>query len=504
MMRVVSLWAPAMVFVIGLLITQGPVLNPDALEMGLVGQGFWGDGPEGLDPHYYPPVFPFLSAVFSVFLPGHAAVLLLSPLAMGGLFMCLWAVVDSQKSAVWSGWVLVGVMWSSPALRDATVGADPRAIQLVFLYAGMVLVLLPSSRLKSLILGGIAGLLVLTRPEGFLFAGLLLGGALLHWRKKVGWAFGSFACVVVPYLLLVSRAVGSVSLNSRSWEIKGAALLDFLPVRSLVHLWGAGAQSTPFRDFLHELGPQNALPKGDFFGSIGAAFVELGGGVFPVLWPAIAGGFWLLLKRRRFLLLLLAGAVVGSAALYLVPMGRDLALPLNNLLPGVVALHVLACVGILEGILLLNRRGLNRGAWGAVVVLILLCGWDLHEESNQASPSSYREASSWMKSELPEDVRVASSLGSSPIVRLADRTWVRIPSRWERVADWRTESKRPEFLVLTSTDGLWMLGPPQLFSHGESAELSAFFRDEKGWVLVIDLRKSSRGGQFHQAPLVVE
>ena len=109
MMRVVSLWAPVMVFVIGLLITQGPVLNPDALEMGLVGEGFWGDGPEGLDPHYYPPVFPFLSAVFSVFLPGHAAVLLLSPLAMCGLFMCLWVRARA---------ITMGLYWHILAARQ--------------------------------------------------------------------------------------------------------------------------------------------------------------------------------------------------------------------------------------------------------------------------------------------------------------------------------------------------------------------------------------------------
>ncbi|MEC7384674.1 MAG: hypothetical protein VYB14_00700, partial [Planctomycetota bacterium] len=401
------------------------------------------------------------------------------------------------------GAVLLGVFWSSPELRSLAVSPDPRGLQLAFLYAGIGLVILPFQRFRGVSLGALAGLLVLTRPEGFLFASLLLGVALFQWKKKAAVSIGCFFAVVLPYLGLVSKSVGGVSLNSRAWEIKGSLLLEFLPVRPLIHLWGAGAESTPFREVLRDLGPQNAVPQENLWGALGAAGVELGASLLLVWWAAAAWGAVLIARSSRPLTALLGGTIVVSMALYWVPMGRDLALPLINLLPAVVALHFLAAWGLVDGLSRLRSRN-RSGAFAGGAVALMIGLWGLHNGENRALPESFNGASSWMSENLPSEAEVASSLGSAPIVHQSHRRWMRIPSRWERSVEWKSAMNRPDFLVLSSTDGLWMLGPPRLNGLGVTVEPAAFFRDPKGWVLLLEFGKQTGAGQFNESGVVPE
>ena len=495
-------WVAVLAYSVGVLLTQTPVLNPDALEMGLVGQAYFGADDLGLDLHHYPPAFPMISAVMSLMLPLDAAILVIAPLAFCGVLFALSHLLKAQNRMLAAA-VLIGVFWTSPELTALSVSPDPRGLQLAFFFGGMVLVLRAAQPGRGILLGGVAGLLVLTRPEGFLFASLLLGAAVIRWKRRSVATMACFSAVVLPYLWMVSRAVGSLSLNSRAWEIKGSGLLELLPVRSLIHLWGAGAQTTPFREVLRDLGPQSAVPQESFFGSLGAAASELGSSMLPMWWLPAIWGVLLLWRTRRMLLLLLSGTVAVSMMLYLVPMGRDLALPLINLLPAVVALHLLAVFGILDG---LRRLRPQREAGARVVTAaVLLSGiWALHRGADHRPSESYSSAVSWMKTNLSDGERVASSLGSAPLVHQARHSWVRIPSRWERAVSWKSREHRPDYLILTSTDGLWMMGPPTLDSGGFLTEPVAFFRDSRGWVLVLELGKEPRARHLHKSGVVVE
>ena len=428
MSHVAFSWGVVLAFIGGVLLTQVPVLNPDALEMGLVGKSLWGTGATGLDSFYYPPAFPLLSALAAAALPLHAGILVIAPLAFCAVVFALWRLLDARNQWLTAA-VLLGVLWSSAELRALAVSPDPRGLQLAFFFGGTALLLGPAQRIRCMVVGLLAGLLVLTRPEGFLFSSLLLAAAVFHWRQKAIAAWACFFAVVLPYVWLVSRAVGNLSLNSRAWEIKGSGLLEFLPVRPLVHLWGAGAQGTPFREVLRELGPQTAVPQENLLGSLGAAAGELGASLLPLWWVAAAWGGVLIWRSRRLLMLLLGGAVAVSMALYLVPMGRDLALLLINLLPAVVALHFLAVWGLVDALQRLERR--IRGGMITIGLAVFLVGaFGLTSGTGHALPESYSSAASWMKVNLPPSTRVASSLGSSPIVHQAERVWEHIPSRW--------------------------------------------------------------------------
>lgn len=495
-------WLVIGVYLLGVLATQASVVNPDALEMGLVGQDLFGGDRLNLDVHHYPPVFPVVSAMASLVLPLPAAILVLAPLAFCGVLVALVRLLGAPLGGL-SAAVLVGVLWSSPELAALSVSPDPRGLQLAFFYGGVVLLLGSAHLARGVGVGLLSGLLVLTRPEGILFAVLLLAVACVLWRRRVGPALACFAGVVLPYLWWVSSAVGSVSLNSRAWEIKGAGLLELLPVRPLIHLWGAGAQTTPFREVLREIGPQASVPQESFLGALWAAAGELGAGLLPLWWVAAVWGALRLWRTKKTLLVLLVGTIGVSMALYLVPMGRDLALPLINLLPGLVALHVLAVLGLVHAVEWLSQRS-QAGAIGVTAVVLLAGGWALRGGQDVAQSESLHRAASWMKAELSEDAQVASSLGSAPLVHLAEKHWVRIPSRWERAVLWEGPEYRPDYLVLSSTDGLWMLGPPALNTEESGAKPAAFFRDERGWVLLLELGEETGAGHLDESGIVVE
>jgi len=486
-----SWWSVGLFFVL-IAFTQSPVLNPDALEMGLVGQaqlGFMDKGDLALS--HYPPLYPVLTALLGVVTGPHVALIALNFICMLGVVFLLQSIVKRVTNPPFLGLWVVFIGFSLAPMRWMTTTADPRALQLFLILLGLFLLRREASSREVWALGFVSGGLVLCRPEGLLFAGLLLVGSWVLWRRVAVKSWGAFALIALPYWTWISLSVGSLSLSSRAWELKGAPLLEILPVRPLIQLWGTGATSTPFREILHDVEVIGSVPRSGVVEAIGASIQALYAGCPLIVLVFAALGACFLWSRQRFLLGMLSSLVAFSMALYLVPMGRDLALPLINLLPGVVAIWALAVCGALACFERLDQRGLSRQLTLGLTLAGILCfailglsseGWRMNLP--QAGDSS-AQASAWLKNTLAEDERVASSLGSSAIVRRAGRRWERVVSRWERPVLWEGE-KAPDYLLFTSVDGDWMLGPP-LFEPERVFEPVAYFRDGQGWVMILKI-----------------
>ncbi len=362
-------WWPAWAFVVLLTVSTAPSLSPDAVEMGVVGQSFWSGASNGLDWHHYPPIGPGLYGLLASFLPMSMALVAPSMLAATGLFVVLVSRLSNRGPRVEVVFVLLALFYSSEALVRTATEADVRGLQLFFLFVGIFLVAREEapSRKERMVLGAIAGGLVLCRPEGILYAGLLGLLALKSWRGRSILSGLVAAGVVLPYLGWVSMETGALTLSSRSWELKGAGLLEFLPTRPLIQLWGAGAETTEFREILSVLPAQGSVPLEGPLAALSAA----GGAIvfsMPIWsWPFVIFGMVRLWVDDRFLSLAFGGVVGICVALYWVPMGRDSALPLINLLPAVVCF--LFC-GVL-GMLVVRAWGLGSVEWLGSVGLVL-------------------------------------------------------------------------------------------------------------------------------------
>ena len=511
MTKSLRFWWPAWVFVLLVTAFTSPSLSPDAVEMGVVGQSLWSGPVDGLDWHHYPPIGPVLYGLLALFLPLPMALAGLSILAATGLFLVLVYGLEGRGPRKEGVFVLLALFFSSDALVRTATEADVRGLQLLLLFSGIFIVAREGSpsRQQRLILGAIAGGLVLCRPEGILFAGLLALSALKAWRGRSVLSGIVALCIVVPYLGWVSLETGTWTLSSRAWELKGAGLLELLPTRPLIQLWGAGAETTDFRQVLSALPAQGSVPLEGPFAALSAAGRAI---VFSMpiwSWLFVVIGMMRLWSQQRFLSVLFGGVVGICVALYWVPMGRDSALPLINLLPAVVCFLFFSVLGLLSATAWL---GVRYGDWTKWILWLGLGSWSLGSGWIRTDASLedalFSEASSWMDVHASGQT-VASSFGSSRAVRVAkDVEWARIPSRWERRSLWADPKDSPDWLLLSHVDGLWALGPPVL----GRAEPRAFFRNRLGWIVLLRIDPPppiSLGGgsgtiQADESSLVVE
>jgi len=485
-------WVAPVLFFLVLALTQSPHLNPDALEMAQVGASFFGESAHPLSWTHYPPLYPFFAGLFSLVLHTPAALVAINLFCILGLVLLLQHWVSEKESPLWQGLVVLLVGLGLGPVRDIALAADPRALQLLLIFLGLFLIRPEASGFQQKLLGVLAGLVILCRPEGLLFSALLLGGATVVWRRAA-WRSAVFFCgIVLPYFVWIFRATGS--LSTRSWELQGAGLLTDLPVRPLVQMWGAGASDTPFREILQGVEGAAILPSSSLFSALFEALRAMGQGVSP-LWLLLAGwGAGLVWRRSRIQLLLFLGVFLGALALYWAPMGRDEAQPLVNLLPAVAVVWVLASVGAV-GLVQWKHARLKVPFWGVLLVLAPISAREVL--SSSPNPDLSAQASAWLKNSLSPQSRIASSLGSSEIVRRAKLQWERVPARWERPHLW-SEALEPDYLLLSSVDGVWMLGPP-FFPEEMPLVPVAYLGEANDWVLVLDLKASRR--QMHQAAL---
>jgi hypothetical protein len=495
MTRPLHLWVAPILFFLILALTGSPHLNPDALEMGRVGAGFFGGETQGLSWTHYPPLYPLLAGFFGLILSLPVALVAINLGCVLGLIFCIQYGVAGEKPALWRALVVAGVGLGLSPIREIALGADPRAVQMLLIFSGLFLLQPGASRFQKRALGALAALLLMCRPEGLLFAGVLLAGAVWVWRKSALQTVLFFIALVFPYFLWVYRAVGS--LGTRSWELQGAGLLTDFPVRPLVQMWGAGAVDTPFRTLLQGVEGATALPNTGLFSALQAALVALSQGLSPLFLGLALWGAVVLWRRNRVRLVLFACVFGGALVLYWVPMGRDTAQPLLNLLPAVGVVWVWASLGVVEiadGV----HKHFRWSRWAVAGVLVAPGSTvDLLSAPATSSTGLSTQASAWLKQNLQSKDRIASSLGSSGIVRRAELRWERVPARWERPSLW-AGALQPDYLLLSSVDGGWMLGPPLLPVDLPLIPV-AYFGDARDWALLLDLKSARR--QMNQAAL---
>ena len=161
------------------------------------------------------PVFP-MALMLSFGLLGHTYPAALAPLFAANLFLPL-AVFGAARAFEVSRTVAYVVAVLSvvfPLIQVYSLGAaepDPIFILLLALTTMAVgrVVRAPERREWAVLLGLLAGLAATTRPEGPLYAGLFVVGAILQTRKAAtGLAALTAAAVVAPFVVYVYSGLG--------------------------------------------------------------------------------------------------------------------------------------------------------------------------------------------------------------------------------------------------------------------------------------------------------
>lgn len=480
-------WIPGLVLV-ALAVVGTPSLNPDAMEMVDVGRCSLGLAPSfvdctSLELVAYPPLYPLLSGALSVVFGPWAAAVVVS--ALGAVLFALGMGMLAGRLLPGALPIAAAMVVLFPVFRFYGLTSDPRLGAVGLMLLSWAILLGRESPRSRWVAGALAGLALWMRPEGIVHAAVFCAGALVLTRKALPALLGVVA-VAGSYLSWLALHFGTLSLSARSWELKGAPLLDLFPVRWLIQLWGVGATAPPFRSWLQqaEAGAAQSIDPLSSLVVVGRIFLqevpwELHALALVGLGVSLAGG------ACRRTLVALGGVSVPAVALGLSPMGLDLGMPLKNLLPVLAVEALLGAVALAAAVNRLPERGSRVGSWGAVAVLAAAWLPRTHLEGRfwPAMSSEAVQAAAWLSEHTPPDARVGATFSSGPVVRRAGRTLAVIPSPWE-MARW--EADPPDFLVVTGIDGTWPLRSPDLAVL--DATPSAFFATARGWAMVLALR----------------
>jgi hypothetical protein len=161
------------------------------------------------------PVFP-MTLLLSFGLLGHTYPAALAPLFVANLFLplavfCAARVFEASRTVAYVVAVLSVVF---PLIQVYSLGAvepDPIFILLLALATWAVgrVVRAPGRRGLAILLGLLAGLVATTRPEGPLYAGLFVLGAIIATRRATtGLAALSAAALVAPFVIYVYSGLG--------------------------------------------------------------------------------------------------------------------------------------------------------------------------------------------------------------------------------------------------------------------------------------------------------
>jgi len=492
--------------VIAISLLAAPLLNPDGLEMVQVGQCLLGINAvdywmcETWQPLYYPPVFPILAGLFTKFF-GIGAIFSLSILSAALLVRPLSRIVEGISGQQGVTGLMAITLLSISSYSFYGLLAEPRMLSvfmLFFLWSLMFKVEgYRASRQPLVLIGVLSGILMLIRPEGILASPMLVAYSL--WRLgRRGWRIAvGFLMIALPWWCLLSVSAGRLTVSSRSWELAGASLLSYLPVRPLVQLWGVGASDRPMRDALSALGPSEFSGESSAIDALLSVLLDLTSSLPAPLLILAAIGLYLSIKRHdnRHLSVGMVLIVVPYLALAMTPVGRDVAMPLNNLLPVVFVVAVYGVVGLLWLSTFVRRRLSISGLSSNMLLLsiVFIGGRFTPYPSSQlfwpqSSESGYL-AASWLNENISEGETVASTFASSPIVHISERPWLALPSRWDG-SSWEV-ADRPSWLVVSAVDGPWPISSP-MFGDGVNIEPRAIFSDDLGWVLVLEQTAGSR------------
>jgi hypothetical protein len=480
-------WIPGIVCV-ALAVFGAPSLNPDAMEMVDVGRCSLGVAPTfvdcaSLELSAYPPLYPLLSGALSVVFGPWAAAVVASALGAGLLALGMGLLAGRLLPGALP--IAASMVVLFPAFRFYGLASDPRLGALGLGLLSWAILLDRESPRSRWVAGALAGLAVWMRPEGIVHAALFGAGALLLTRKALPALLGVVA-VAGSYLAWLALHFGTLSLSARSWELKGAPLLDLFPVRWLIQLWGVGATAPPFRSWLQQAeagAVQSMDPLSSLF-VVGRIFQQEVPWQFHCL--ALAGaGVALAGGGCRRTLVALGLVSVPAVGLGLSPMGLDLGMPLKNLLPVLAVEAILGAVALAALAGRLPGRWARLGSWGVVVVLAVAWLPRTHLDGRfwPAMSEEAEQAAAWLSEQTPPEALVGATFSSGPVVRRGGRRLAVVPSPWE-MARW--EADPPAFLVVTSIDGIWPLRSPDLAVL--DATPAAFFATAKGWAMVLAVR----------------
>jgi hypothetical protein len=479
---------------------SAPLLNPDGLEMAQVGKCILGLSPLELgccdvwQPLYYPPVFPLLSGFLSwVF--GVGGLFILSLMAAGMLVRPLSRLVEGLSGHKNVTAVLAVTLLSISSYSFYGMLAEPRMLFVFALFSVWSMMLKSEgqrpSRQPLFAIGVLSASLMLIRPEGILVGPLLVCYAF--WRLgRRGWRVAAGLLVVaLPWWGLLSAYSGRLTVSSRSWELAGVSMLSYLPVRPLVQLWGVGASERPMREALSGLGPSEFSGESGLFDSLLSVFSSLSGNLpAPLLVLAIIGIYLSLRSSdHRHVSVAMGLVVIPSFALSMTPVGRDVAMPLNNLLPVVFVLVVYGVVGMywLSTVIRRRMQVSQRAAQLTLLSAIIVGGLFTPYPNSQLywpqSSESGLMAASWINENTDQSETVASTFATSPIAHLSQRPWRALPSRWDG-GSWSSE-EAPSWFIVSAVDGTWPINSP-MFRREMNIEPRAVFSDAHGWALVLE------------------
>ena len=468
-------WLPAAVLLV--LMTAPVGVSPDGVEMAAAGACLWRTPIDagacvGLEPWFWPPLFVLMAGLPTVLGldPGLAApwvsavcmALLSLPVAILASRLGGYATASFQRRSSSSrresgearnstAGLLAGILLlATPAMRVHAWTGDARSLFLLCLLGAAVLASGSRSRRRAATLGLLLGAACLTRPEGLLYAGVLLVVATVRWSRVSAAAWGVLGAVVVPYWAVLSMVAGRPVLSSRGWQSAAYGWLQVLPEASVKNELAAGSWGTPLRRVLSTsevaasvpatLDPSRAL---SWFAFVVVESVPIWLGLLSVV------GLVVMIRQRRWNALMGPGAVALPAlVVMLIPQAQDPLLPANNALPLLVALVVLSAVGI-SGLAQPLPARWRSAAMGVMASGALALGLMDRGLAPPPDPPSAVAAAAWLQDAVGPTHEVGASLVSAPIVLRARLPRRAVPAPWSQ-GRWRTTP--PDYLVVSHAD----------------------------------------------------
>ena len=489
-----------MAAVFGMVMAMGstPLAIPDSYELIQEGRCMLGFEMDpgvcaSINPAYWTPGWSLPVGLLSAVTSPFAAAGAVSLLAMALLVVPCWSL--GRRFGAWQIGFLASVMLvCTPALRTYGMLADGRGLSVLCLFSSWALALRSCEERHAvgwaLGAGAVAGLGALVRPEGLLTLLLVPLFVLCSSRsiRSASAALVGGVLTALPWWLSLSNSRGRFGLTPRDWEGSGFSLLEILPKREVLELYGMGAYDTPFRT--------TAL---QFDVAISGVGLDLPGGIEWLgthLLHAVPWWGWIMAlvgvvctvraRRWRVLIALLLTAAPAFVAAFK-PQSRDVLLPMANFLPVIVCAWILGSVGVVK----LSSWILNRWQLPARIGLmpVIVLGFCVTLEGPRVDlvPSTEllipgRAASDWLRSQ--EVYKVRASFESAPVIHMADQQWDPWPSRWDSTA-WSSSERVPDFVLFTDLDDY---ASPADY---ENLTPVAYFGDDRAWVLIMSLVDSS-------------
>ena len=464
----------------------GDFQSPDGIEMAAAGQCMLmaianPNACAGLEPWLWPPAFPVLSGLLALLADKPLAARTISIFCSALLMIPLMSMATRTRGHVAA--MMVPILFvATPALRLHAAAGDARSLGLLGLLGAWALA--TEGKGKGWAIGLLCGLAGLSRPEGVIGAGLVLVWLLWSRRAMLLRASVAFIMAMGPWWAALSHTSGQPALTGRAWTGRAYGWMGAMPNDWIIQELGVGARNTPLRIALSST-TESAMRQ-DTFDPVSGSMWLLNALMQSIpIWLMVfsAVGFGVLIASKNKDILSFSAIFAGFAlVLGLFVQTQDDQIPANNLLPVLMALLLMASIGIAY---VVER---TKPVAGFIIAgACIIVGTSRSDGQHLHQASTVTAASQWLQENTSEEAIIAATLKSAQIVHQADRQRTRFPSPWI-ARTWNSSPEQADFLIVTDLDIPEVNASLRTLGEQDDLALIAYAHNHDGWSAIFKVK----------------